>query len=112
MSDDPRSPARKRQIARNEALFREVNERIREISASEAGTIDFLCECGDSECTSAVPLTEAEYQRVRAEPDLFVVRPGHEIENVEELVGRNERFSVVRKHVGEAAVAREFDPRR
>ena len=54
-----------------------------------------------------VPLTETEYEHVRSEPDLFVVRPGHELENVEELVERNERFSVVRKHVGEAAAAPE-----
>ena len=111
MSDDPRSSARKRQIARNEALFREVNERIRVVSADEAGTIDFLCECGDGECASVVPLTETEYERVRSEAELFVVRPGHELESVEELVERNERFSVVRKHAGEAAVAQETDPR-
>lgn len=103
---------RKDRIARNEALFREVNERVLAISAGEPGTIDFLCECGDAECTSAVPLTKAEYERVRADPVLFFVTPGHEIEIVEEIVERSDRFFIVRKHPDERVVARGTDPRR
>jgi hypothetical protein len=36
---------REEQIARNEALFREVNERVQEVSEDRAtATTDFLCE--------------------------------------------------------------------
>lgn len=103
---------RKERIARNEALFREVNERVLDIvGEDDPDTIDFLCECGDPDCTGAVPLSSSEYEHVRADPLLFAVLPGHEIEAVESVVERNERYFVVRKHASESSVAHETDPR-
>jgi hypothetical protein len=107
-----RADARKEQIARNEALFREVNERVREVS--ESGPTDrteFLCECGDSECTESISLTFAEYEQLRADPLLFGVKPGHTIPDVEEVVAENERFQTVRKHENAGDIARATDPR-
>jgi hypothetical protein len=99
-----------RAIGRNEALFREVNERIREITAGQGVPLDervlFQCECGRLECHEQVQLSLGEYEAVRAEPKRFVILPGHEIEAVETVVSRNERFLVVEKH-GEAADAAE-----
>ena len=112
MTGGERGDRRKYQIARNEALFREVNERIQEVSDSRATpTTDFLCECGDEACTETVPMRDEEYEHVRADPLLFAVLPGHEIQDVEEVVAENQRFNVVRKHVAEAAIAEETDPR-
>ena len=57
-------------------------------------------------------MTVAEYERVRADPTHFAVLPGHEIPDVEDVVGRNEGFLVVRKVAGAAAaLATELDPR-
>ena len=112
MSDDPRNPARKRQVARNEALFREVNERVEEVSGGRSTEMtEFLCECGDVDCTESVALTDEEYDHVRSDPLLFAVLPGHEIPDVEGILQSNERFSIVRKHASEGAIARETDPR-
>lgn len=112
MSLGPRGEPRKARIARNEALFREVNERVEEMTAASASDgIDFVCECGDPECTASVPLTRAEYERVRSDPVLFAIVPGHEILDVEDVVARDERFYLVRKHVDEQDVARGLDPR-
>jgi hypothetical protein len=112
MSADDREQRRKHQIARNEALFREVNERVEEVSGGRSTEMtEFLCECGDAECTTAIALSDDEYDQVRSDPLLFAVLPGHEIPDVEEIVRSNERFSVVRKHVGEEIIARETDPR-
>jgi hypothetical protein len=112
MSGDEREDRRKYQIARNEALFREVNERVQEVSEDRATlTTDFVCECGDATCTKTIPLRDEEYEHVRADPLLFAIVPGHEILDVEELVAENERFSVVRKHVAEAVIAQTTDPR-
>ena len=109
---EERERLRKHQIARNEALFREVNERVREVSPGNgAEANDFLCECGDEDCTETVPLRNDEYEQVRADPLLFVVVPGHVIPDVEDLIVRTERFEVVRKHAGEGAIARQTDPR-
>jgi hypothetical protein len=108
--------AREDRIARNEALFRSVNERVREL-ATTAGTRDrdpvasFVCECGSADCTATVELTVAQYEHVRADPTHFVVVSGHETPEVEEVVERYERYHVVRKHPSEAQIAIETDPR-
>jgi hypothetical protein len=103
---------RTERIARNESLFREVNERVEEVSAAALlERIDFLCECGDDTCTESISLERAEYERLRSDPLLFGVKPGHEIEDVEDVVARNERFHTVRKHEEGGRIARESDPR-
>lgn len=112
MTPDERVDRRKYQIARNEVLFREVNERVQEVSEDRATvTTDFVCECGDTACTDTIPLRDEEYELVRGDPLLFAIVPGHEILDVEEVVAENERFNVVRKHIAEAVVAQETDPR-
>jgi hypothetical protein len=112
MSADDREQRRKHQIARNEALFREVNERVEEVSGGRSTEVtEFLCECGNADCTEAIGLRDDEYQHVRSDPLLFAVLPGHEIPDVEEILDTNERFSVVRKHADEGVIARLTDPR-
>jgi hypothetical protein len=109
---DGRLDPREERIARNEALFREVNERVREVSDADASErIEFLCECGDAGCTESISLTRAEYERLRSDPLLFGVKPGHAIADVERVVDANERFEIVRKHHDEGMVARATDPR-
>lgn len=93
--------------ARNEALLREVNERIERIDreaesrgwASQEARFEFQCECGadDGSCESRVELTIAEYEAVRAQDDRFVLFPGHETLELERVVQQNERFVVVDK---------------
>ena len=112
MSAEEREQKRKDRLARNEALFREVNERVEEVG-DRAGLdmIDFICECGDSDCTAAISLTESEYEQIRTDPVLFAVLPGHAIPDVEDIVSEADRFQVVRKHQEEGEIARTTDPR-
>ena len=108
-----RTGEREDRIARNETLFREVNERVQELSAdAPLDRLEFLCECGDPDCTETVSLDRTEYERVRSDSLLFVVKPGHGIAEVEDVVGSNDRYETVRKHEDEARIARETDPRR
>jgi hypothetical protein len=101
---------RARRIGKNEALFREVNERIEEIAGGPR--IEFLCECGNVDCTEPVTLTAGEYEALRAEPDRFAVLPGHEEPDVEDVVERHDGYLVVRKHPGgPAELAEARDPR-
>ena len=106
---------RERRIGENEALFRQVNERIKELNRGFSAVLergDYLCECGDEACIERVSLTAEEYERVRSEPTDFVVTPGHVVHDVDELIFSGDGFEVVRKREGEAAeVARETDPR-
>ena len=54
-------------IARTEALFREVNERIAETAARfDATQTNFVCECADPRCTHRVEATLEQYERVEA----------------------------------------------
>jgi hypothetical protein len=105
---------RQQRVAKNETLFRQVNERIEDVNEAldEAEPSDFLCECGDESCTSPVSLTLAEYERVRSDPRHFVIAHGHEVIDVERVIERTDRYSVVEKFAGEAErIAVETDPR-
>ena len=100
-------------IARNETLFREVNERIEagQWPTGRGEPVAFRCECGSLRCNMLVELTLDAYERVRAIATYFVLVPGHEIPAIERVVEREAAYVVVEK-VGEAAeVAEEADPR-
>ena len=106
--------SREERVARNETLFRDVNERIKGVSedAHPASTTDFLCECGDPDCTEPVPLTPVEYEEVRRNATHFAIVPGHSDPQIEVVVAHNERFAVVEKNDPRAArVAVREDPR-
>jgi hypothetical protein len=95
-------PERFERQARNEALFREVNERIAQLgSRGEAWTpdgTDFLCECGEEGgCGLRVRVPLDVYDRVRAQDDRFVVRPGHETPEIEHAVEWTDAYVIVDK---------------
>src|SRR6478752_6614884 len=67
----------------NQALFRSVSERIAELSArfgeqGDAGLLSFVCECPEIGCRTFVRAPLEIYERVCADPALFLVRRGHE----------------------------------
>jgi len=90
--------------ARNQVVFREVNERIAELTGlvSQTGVNLFICECSDPGCAEAVEITAAEYEAVRADGCRFVIVNGHQMPEIERVVEGNSRFLVVEK-VGAAA---------
>ena len=98
--------------ARNEALFREINERINELTDSQRGEwLSALCECSDPDCTQTIDVTPAEYASVRARGNRFANCAGHVLSEVEHVVEQNDRFCVVEK-IGEGSdVAHDLDPR-
>jgi hypothetical protein len=84
--------------ALNEALFRDVNERIAEnVEQTEADRAEFVCECADSSCTERVPATLAEYENVREKSTTFLLAPGHGQPDIEQVVADRDRFQVVEK---------------
>lgn len=108
--------AREDQIARNEALFRNVNERVRDLAATfasdaEPEPVAFVCECGSSDCAATIVLSMREYEDVRADPAQFMIVSGHESPEVEVVVARHDRYDVVRKNEDEARIAIETNPR-
>lgn len=100
--------------ARNEELFRTVNEQIESVSETVPATdpnMAFLCECDNVECVEKLSVTVAEYESVRAVPTHFLVFPDHVDPQVEHVVSSNERFAVVAKEGAAARDAEQHDPR-
>jgi hypothetical protein len=114
-------PVRSARAGKNEALFRDVNERIRALSeqlaldAAQAEILDGLvCECADPACIERLgQITVAEYESVRRDAIEFIVAPGHVDPEIESVVKRRPGYWLVRKYKDAAAdVARASDPRR
>jgi hypothetical protein len=85
-------------IGRTESLFRGVNERIASTSRRfDSDDASFVCECDNPQCTERVRATLAEYEVVRADGARFLVAPGHENNEVEDVRGRGTGFSLVEK---------------
>jgi|tagenome__1003787_1003787.scaffolds.fasta_scaffold17066201_1 hypothetical protein len=99
---------RRERAARNQSLFREVNERIDELNDGGVGEVPrYVCECLDTECVEQLAIPHDEYERIRRHPTEFFVIPGHELLEVEEVVHREDRWLVVRKLGAGAKVAAE-----
>jgi hypothetical protein len=100
--------------AKNEELFRNVNERIESLSQTVAPsdqTMEYLCECDRPDCYEKVKASREEYESVRADGTHFIVLAGHEDRRVERVLFSNERFLVVEKQGAAARDAKETDPR-
>jgi hypothetical protein len=108
-SDDGGIQATK--MARNQALWREVNERI-EAVAQTSGDVEFLCECARMDCMATMNLSIAEYERIRSSPLRFPIALGHNFPEVEDVVEETDRYTVVEKRGEAAQVVSELDPRR
>jgi hypothetical protein len=90
---------REERLARNELLFREVNDRIAELGAGNPnGDFHIVCECATTGCQERLLVSVADYERARAHPRRFLVVPGHTTADVEDVVERHESYDVVQKH--------------
>jgi hypothetical protein len=97
--------------ARNEALYREVNERIAELRDSSSRNLEVHCECGtEGGCGERLVIPVAVYEQVRSQDDRFVVVPGHETPDLEYAVDWTDDYVIVDK-VAAAEWIVEDDPR-
>ena len=106
---------RTERIAHNESVFRALNESL-EASVHrgrpEGDHAGFVCECGEPNCDEIVRVELPAYESVRADSQLFVVLPGHETPDVEDVVSDSDGYVVVRKHPDAAEIVKRTDPRR
>src|SRR5690242_17719350 len=102
-------------VGRNDALFREANERIRDTAEAEqmTGEIPFLCECAEESCTEIVRLSHEQYENIRQNATDFLNAPGHEAAAgpYGEVVERNHTYVVLRKRGAAAEIVEDLDPR-
>jgi hypothetical protein len=95
--------------AKNESVFRDVNERIRELQESfgHPGVVQFVCECSRLGCIEPVEAPLEVYGAVvRASPRRFLVAPGHSDPEVERIVLETDEYEIVEK-LGLAGVVAE-----
>jgi hypothetical protein len=107
-------PGEEREVraARNQSLFRVVNEKLKDLNAAfedVVGTDAVACECADIECIETVEIAPGDYDAIRANPRHFVVRRGHVYPDVERVVREVDGYTVVEKtgRAGEVAEAAE-----
>ena len=102
-------------VGLNEAAFQAMNERLKALADQFELTREpllLVCECGSADCEERIRVAAADYERLRSDPLLYAVRPGHEIDDVEQVVERAQEYVVVRKRSGTPAdVARATDTR-
>ena len=100
-NDNETRREREARLARNEHLFRMLNENIAEsakrVEIDPMHLFEFRCECARIDCMVQIELTTTEYLAVREVADHFVLRPGHEMEEIERVIRREPRFWVVAK---------------
>ena len=106
---------RERRVGLNEAVFRQVNERIEGLNEAFGAiteTMQVICECGDASCIEQITISLPEYEELRQDPRRFALVPGHEDERVERVVERRDGYHVVEKDEGgPARLAERTDPR-
>ena len=102
---------RDERLARNEAFFRELNERLEAVTPDSASGLVVVCECADEDCAERLTLREGEYDAIRAHDTHFLVAIGHVDASIEDVVRRTDRFEVVAKRGIAAQVAKELEPR-
>ena len=100
-------------LAKNEALFRALNENIRGLASGLRGRepFEFVCECATRDCFERLWLTLEEYERIRQDGTRFLVAKGHEDIAIEQVVARRDGYVVVEKDGVAGLVADEDDPR-
>lgn len=110
--------AREVRAARNQALFRRLNEKLKMLNdafVSVTDTFTIACECADELCVEMIDIDPHEYVAIRGEPRHFAVLPAHVYPDVERVVSERDGYVVVEK-LGTAAdvaeiLARDAQPR-
>jgi hypothetical protein len=92
--------------ARNQSLFREVNERVASLNQRFDELTPYgswACECASVDCLEQIPMTLGEYEALREFPTRFAVAPSeaHVIPEVERVVETTDRYWAVEK-IGKA----------
>jgi hypothetical protein len=100
--DSEQQEQREIRAARNQSLFRAVNENLKGLneafaSVTETETFTIACECSDVSCVEMLEIHPHEYVAVRSEPRHFAILPGHVDLEAEKVVREAEGYVVVEK---------------
>jgi DNA-directed RNA polymerase subunit RPC12/RpoP len=98
-------------IAQNEDRARSFNERVEldDHRRDADGVAEFVCECGNPDCSQTIEMPIAEYEGVRRNPKRFVVALGHKADTVEVVVEKKPSYTVVEKVGRPGEIAENLD---
>ena len=100
-------------IGRNDAIFRQANERINAFADAQQPDepAPFICECADSKCQEVVFIPLAEYAAIREGPRLFWNVPGHEASSQgwAQVIESHDSYVVVEKIGPAGEVAEQLE---
>ena len=98
----------------NEAVFRKANEQttesvkeLKEIAKEddqlslihdEDMKLHFFCECSDEDCQDRIVITTSRYEALHKDRKQFILKPGHDVKQIEEVVFKNPNYHVVKKN--------------
>ena len=107
---------RQRRAAKNQSLFREINERVKDLNdrfSAVTETAEWICECANDTCVERIAMSANEYEAVRGDGARFFVAASdeHVWPDVEEVAERNDRYWIVEKIGLAAEIAEQADPR-
>ena len=107
-------PASERKQIENEMIFRRTNEVVGDgfdeldamhiedgnmhLMRDQEITLKFICECSDENCNERIPMKLNMYQKIHEDRDSFVIKPKHQVNEIEEIVTTNAHYSVVKKN--------------
>ena len=106
--------SREERLAKNEALFRDINERIEQAAQRDVPSSEkygFVCECANEDCFELIHITVGDYEHLRTDPLRFMVIEGHEVPEIEDVVERHPGYYIVAKTGPEQQIVRDADPR-
>jgi hypothetical protein len=103
-----------RHKADNEAIFRELNQRLQKgvdesnaIAAEEGqppldfdadASLRFFCECADENCQARIILSPNMYNEIHKDSRNFIIVPGHQVDEIEDVTTKDEAYWIVTKH--------------
>lgn len=105
--------AERRQIE-NEMIFRRANEKVGndlneldvqfikdeypELVAGNDIQLHFVCECSDEDCDVRIPIKLSVYQKIHKNRDAFIIKPNHQVKEIEKVIRTEKDYSVVEKN--------------
>ena len=112
----PQEQQRRDRIARDEASFRSINETLQRglhsVAREGEELAGFVCECARTECSELVHVPLERYEAIRGDSRKFLIKPGHDISAVEDVVEVGDRYAVVQKHEDVRGIVEAADERR
>jgi hypothetical protein len=93
-------PTRETRRELNQLRFRKANERLHdavEDEVQEAQPVPFLCECADDDCLGTVNVLLSQWEAVASQHNQFLMEPGHQHSEGEEVVGSVGQYEIARK---------------